>query len=639
MKKIFKIFLIAFSSFLTATSLSACSFFSQKEEENSNQLVIDKASFVNTYTTITFDFKKDVNAIYYTAYFNGEKNVALSRIEPNTTYSIPSIPDGTYTVFLKAFANQNFHDSDLFEMGKLVKKKTAKPVEDFYIEASVNEEYGIDVTLRNKEKETGEIELSILKDNEIFITKTTTPNSTFSTEHELPAGIYTISAFFKETNEYLESSKVNYDGSLAIGKRQIELKHFSVNYSSGKVTLFWNSNANIPSSKKLSITYNGVTNEYTNYFKDSSITSGLRIDAAEYGEGEISFSLQLLSLDDTTYLDSTVESASTTISKYVVSSAPQLVVDYNESTGNLTINSPNYTSGTYHLNVSYETGNVKNNERLFHFDGDVTSFPITYEHVNLDWELVTYRFSLYKKSTNSLEMDSEATEVTKRIDAIKLRPNATIKLIGDISADSTAYFDVSTKTPSWANESWLKKEYSYIITFGVFLSQTLSIKEVQEEDLQYYLPDSLPKNYYELKIKINPVCIPEVGFVLEEINSGTYQAGSQSEIPDHLVSSFRVEEITNGLQAEGRKRFRCVFYCSVPYAYVKAEVLDAQNNLLAEEIATFSETSYSYGSVNFPISVLTKKLFLGKNILTFKLTVRFGNIEQVATIEKEVYTG
>ena len=639
MKKIFKIFLIAFSSFLTVASLSACSFFSQKEED-SNQLVIDKASFTNTYTSITFDFKKDANAIYYTAYFNGTKNVTLSKIEPNTTYSILNIPDGSYTVFLKAFANQNFHDSDLFKMGELVKEKTAKSAEGFYIEASVNEEYGIDVALHNKEKETGEIEVSILKDNEVFITKTVTPNSTFSTESELPAGIYTVSAFFKETKEYLESSKVNYDGSLAIGKRQIELKHFSANYKSGKITLSWNSTVNIPSSKRLSITYNGVTNEYTDYFKGSSITNGLKIDATEYGEGEISFSLQLFSLDNATYLDSSIEFASVTISKYVVSSAPELVVDYNESTGNLTINSPNYTSGTYHLRIYYEAGYIENGDRVFYFNEDVTFFPIVFEHVNLDWELVTYRFSLYKKATNFLEIDSETTEVTKKIDAIKLRPNATVELVGNLGATNvTPYFVVSAKTPSWANESWLRKEYSYIITFGIFLSQTLSTKEIQEEELEYYLPDSLPKNYYELKVKINPECIPEKGFALEEIGSGVYQVGSQSEIPNPLFQTFRVDELTNGLQAVGLRRFRCSFYCRVPYASATVEVLDAKDNILGNSTATFSETSDSYGDVNFIVSVPVNKLLLGKNVLTFELTVRFGNIKQVATFEKEVYTG
>ena len=639
MKKIFKIFLIAFSSFLTVTSLSACSFFFNKAEENENRLVIDKASFKNDYTTISFDFKKDVNAIYYTAYFNGDKNASLSRIEPQVTYSIPDIPDGTYRVFLKAFAIQGYVDSELFLMGDLIKQKQPKSTEGFTIEASINENYGLNVALHNKENETGEIEVSILKNGEVFITKDTTPNSTFKTDDELPAGIYTISAFFKESKNYSASEKVNFADSLAIGKRKITLENFNVSYNRGRISVFWNENKSIDSIKKLSVTYNETTTNYSNIFNGSIITSGLSIDAANYGEGEISFALQLLSKDEKTYLDSEIQSSSIEIKKYVVSSAPNLTIDYDITSGNLTVDSPNWSPGEYNLKIEYYSGYVSDSERVFHFDDIVTRFPIIYEQVNLNWELVTYRFNLYKKAANFLEIDSEATEVIKKIDAIRLRPNATIKLIGDLGADVTPYFDVSAKVPSWANESWLRKEYSYIITFGVFLSQTLSTKEVQEEDLQYYLPDSLPTNYYELKIKINPECIPEKGFTLEEIDSGIYQAGSQSEIPNPLFLSFRVDELTNGLQAEGTKRFRCAFYCRVPYASTTAEAFDAQENLLGETTAAFSETSYSYGDVNFIVSVPTKRLFLGKNILTFKLTVRFGNIKQIATLEKEVYTG
>ena len=69
-KKILKIL----SSLLFVPVLSGCALFNgNNNNDEKEQLIITKASFDYTYSTITFNFRKDANAIYYTAYFDGEQ--------------------------------------------------------------------------------------------------------------------------------------------------------------------------------------------------------------------------------------------------------------------------------------------------------------------------------------------------------------------------------------------------------------------------------------------------------------------------------------------------------------------------------------------------------------------------------------
>ena len=567
MKKILKTFLIAISSLLGVTSLSACDFF-KKSEDVSNQIVIDAASFEYTYTTISFDFKKDANAIYYNVFFTGQENYTMQKVEPNSTYQVPEISDGKYKLFLKAIASVNYTDSNLFYLGEMNKEKPEKSVENLEITANINEKYGIDITTSCVSAKNEQLKFEISGDNVRTFELEAKVNTTVRTEDNLPAGNYSISAWFVETSDYKASQKISYNGALSIGKRKLLLEDFSAIYNRGNISLHWDQDETIDAERKLEITYNNITNKYSNLYKGSSITSGLIINASDYGEGEISFSLQLVSKDSSTYFNSDTIQASTTINKYTVSSAPNLEVEFNQITGNLTVDSPHYSTGKYQLTIYCQSGSREDREpEYFSYNQEVTSFPVIFEKANENWGRGTYSFSLKKKGETALEIDSDISKKTVSVAPLTVTPAVRFSYFQDEEGVYTK-ISVTPTIPVWVNQSWALKGFTYVLRLSAFLSQNLTTKYLDSEGdtFEFILPNSLPKSLYCVYVTILNKDVG-YGYYFSEIMSEVVEAGSNTTDPssDRLIKNFQARIMTTGAAAMGTQKFRFSFSGFYPY--------------------------------------------------------------------------
>lgn len=631
MKKILKTFLIVISSLLGVTSLSACDFF-KKSEDVSNQIVIDAASFEYTYTTISFDFKKDTNAIYYSVFFTGQENYTMQKVEPNSTYQIPEISDGKYKLFLKAIASINYADSNLFYLGEMNKEKPEKSVENLKITANINEKYGINITTSCVSAKNEQLKFEISGDNVRAFELEAKVNTTVKTEDNLPAGNYSISAWFVETPDYKASQKISYNGTLSIGKRKLSLQNFSANYNKGSVSLYWDQDKSIDCGRKLMITHNGITNEYLNDYKGLSIQSGLNIGASEYGVGDISFSLQLISKDSTTYFDSDINESSTTISKYAVSSAPNLTVDFDNNTGSVTVDSPHYFVGKYQLSVSCQSGNRLDGEpEYFIYDEETTYFPVVFELANENWGKGTYAFSLKRKAENSLEIDSEITTVTKNIGQLTVSPAVTFSYQQN-DQDVYTKITITTSTPSWANQPWVTNECVYALRLSVFLSQTLTIQYINfsQKSFEFELPNSLPRNLYCVSVSVNNVNVG-YGYRFESVESRLMEVGSGTLEPssDNLIRSFSAKIQNNGATTLGSRKFKISFWSNFPYSnlslYVTCSALDINEEL---HYISVSEKANSYQMITEEVSVYVGIRTHGTFTFTFTLKSKFLGVSQ-----------
>ena len=527
-------------------SLTSCALFGGNQENGRSKITIQSASFTATYSTISFNFRKDENAIYYNAYFKGDENKTLSRIEPKTTYTIPDLSDGKYNVFLKAFANVNYEDSDLFLMGELNKIKTAKEVENLSLFAELTEERKLSITVEDKSGESTPITVFVKKDGKTEETRKNIKEKTTFLTNRLSSGTYTVSAFFQETNEHLASDEVFYDEQFALTSQIVEISDLTSVYSKGKVKLNWTQNVVDASLRtKLTISSPTKTETFTNRYKNKSIVPGLEIDAADFGEGETTFRLQILADENTDFVSSEELVSSTTISKYKLD-ALNFTVEMNYK-GEVVIDCEEPMGALPHLKI-YSIGvdpyDFSSNEE-FELEGTVSSFPYVLKDANTTWKRGNYAFELTNLSKTSLEIDSDTIRIDKEIGEVVLKPNVTVVRKDNPSSNGGGYkFIFTSHTPEWLSElEWTHGNYYYYVDFNGYGDGIASYYfEGEGTTQELILPEEkMVYGYQNVYVGVNRDYgeMPSEGYRFENIEVFEGYYGVESAYP--LLEDLRIE--------------------------------------------------------------------------------------------------
>lgn len=538
-KKILKIL----SSLLFVPVLSGCALFGGNNDNDNGkkQIVITEASFEYTYSTITFNFRKDDNAIYYNAYFRGNESKTLSRIEPKTTYAIPELPDGKYSVFLKAFANINYADSELFFAGDIQKEKSKRSNESIEVSASVTASYSIEVNVKNtKENDNAPITVKIYKDSVLFKEeKNITSKKTFSTEEELSAGEYTVSASFQETSDFLASDEKFIDQPLNIEKRKIEVKSFNATYSEGFISLYWQSQANIPSTKKLKIIQNNNETEFTDSINDTQIKSGMTFSADSFNLGEISFQLTLIPINQDTYLTSDVANAKTLISQFK-EKTPNISVKYSEE-GDVIVSKNDNAKGLYSVEIK-AVGNPLDDSTehsVFNYKETVSTFPLVFEKANETWRHSNYEIAVYKLASSPLGENSDSFLTEIEVDDIELLPNVTTRK--NILQDGGFEITITANAPKWLNLDWTPDEYAYDVNLsgcGDLIYDYELTEQNKQITLPFYSSDMASSEYW---LDVNVFFEGNVPYGYREYGSiriDEFEFRNDRPADDHLIENL-----------------------------------------------------------------------------------------------------
>ena len=525
MKKFLKSLLIC----LLPLSLASCSFFGGNEDINKNKLNIPYASFSATYQTIIFNFPKLENASFYSVYFSGASTASISKVEPKVTYDLPSLPDGKYSVGLKAFAKSGYEDSDLFDMGEFNKVKEAKNNESLSLTATL-ENRKISVEVKNLvESDKTPITVIIKKNGEIFQTeKNIVLQKKFSTA-TLSSGSYEVSAFFQETNETAPSSEVILD-AIMVEKEKINVKDLNVNYSFGILKLDWFQNENLRNyyDATLSIAKDTETNFFTEKIQGKRIQPGITIDASEFGIGELKIDLQFIVKQDfeKEYESSNILSATIQVSK-IQYETPELQISLNENTGDLTLNCTTIANEKFNLTIEkdpFDTSSSFSSDQYFNFSGRDVKFPLTFSKVNENWTHANYLFSLQRVSDSTLVENSQIYTQTKKIESLLLKPNIEIKREENPATSGGGIkFTFTAHTPEWiASNDWTEGKFSYRISLagcGDGIRHYSLENEGDEKALIF--PEKVLAGYYHLDVfcdsKIYNYNVP-YGYSLESIN-------------------------------------------------------------------------------------------------------------------------
>ena len=513
MKKI-HIFLISILSIL----LSGCSFF-QNENNTKNAIDIGPASFKNTFSTITFSFKENENAIFYNAYLKGESNLTLSKVKPSVEYDIHDLPQGKYNVFLKAFSNSLSSDSELTLLGEMNKVKAEKEIEKLEISASLQGTHELSISVKNNDgKDSSAITSNIYKDNKIVHSeKNIVKNKTYTYNVSEP-GEYKISAFFDETKNYLQSEEKFYESPFVFEQRKIEIYNFKSTYNKGKIVLNWGENVpeDISVSRKLTISNSGQSKQYTNFFKNSKIENGLTLNASEFQEGSISFSIQIAPGNGEELFEESDESlATTTISKYKLDT-PVFAPTFDASNGTVKINC-NYKSGEkYKLKIyPFEENGDYSPVDYFEYEQEVNSFPIIFERTHELWKHGEYVFELKQISTNPLEIDSDAATSSVTVDKVSLSPDFSFtKTVNPTSEGGGWKYIFSSRKPNWVSKnSWTNNCFQYSLSFCGHGDEIRNYSfGSEEEDFTFIFPEMLASSVYSLSLSIDTTIYEGVDF-------------------------------------------------------------------------------------------------------------------------------
>ena len=609
MKKILKLLL----TLLFIPTLASCSFFNKTEEEN-NKIVISNASFEYTYSTIKFDYVKDDNAIYYNAFFSGgSKSSTISRVEPSTFYELPKTLEEniTYNVFLKAIANVNFQDSDLFFLGEMKLTKQKKGTENLSVSARITEEYAIEVSVENSQKnDYSPITAKIFKDGELFQTKNNIVGSkTFSTAKNLYAGQYTVSVSFDENDETLQSDELFFGQTLTIQKRELYFADFTAAYSRGTLDLSWSQDS-VNVKKELTISFDGQEQTFIDSYKGKNIQSGMTLDANVFGSGEISFSLKLTPLEHTeTFIAPPALTASTIISEYKLPK-PDIEVFTDDRTGNFTIKNTNFIPGNYELSihkiVPTQYGLL---EDLTIESETVNNFPVVFEKAASSYNTGNYHISVKRLGSKSLELDSDAVEVTALLDYARYTPNV---VASNIRLPDGGYkVKIACYNPWWINEPWANGSFNYqidLIGCGDCIANFYGNQDGQEVIVD--LPNTMMNGSYSIDVcNIVPddAIIPQEFSYYSCVSAGKYELNNNTytdvdniftDFTYRILSEADLEEI--GYTKTNSHNYVYEFTLDKKYAYatIGLEVTLSTDSVSKKTTVTIDEGVVDTGIIN-----------------------------------------
>ena len=414
MKKI-----LAFLCSCLALSICSCSSKTQVDDKKVN---IDNVTFNYTYSKISFDFKKDVNAKSYNAYFSqdGSQRAFLQDVLPKKEYDFNFLADGDYTVKFKGFALPGYEDSGMKIIGEVHHFKLEKDVDDISLSAYATENYSIKIDISNKkENDKTPITVKVKKgSNTVKIFEHISESSELETEAELPAGNYKITAFFEETEDSKKSYEAISDSEIEIPTRKSLITDFNAELVNDEILLTWEQyGENL--NKKLTVKKSDGTEEiFINSLNNLQIKSGIKIPANFFKSSNLTFYLQLVSDQyEETFLTSDISSASINFTLTHLEN-PGFTPSYSSTTGDLTITCNNAFSGNCLLEVFTVAGNqLKYSKTVNSLD-----FPFTINTANKVIGPGNYEISLKKIATNGLEVESNPTRIPVAISAIDISP-------------------------------------------------------------------------------------------------------------------------------------------------------------------------------------------------------------------------